>query len=242
MWWRCFAAERQYECPELVTKTTDIFCWRQLTTVVHAEHPERVDRKPEEKWNSGKHCLWWINALLSIGTNQGYKATALSVNTDHNPVRLGCMCSSRGEYLCNMTLETSTEFQWAWGGLNLTFTGSQAGLMNRLLFILWQLGLVARNFLVDIPHQATGLANQSPPVSWPWWCVHYERTSHWSWEMGVLFLAGPEPKCMMVMREEYYLRKAVVLGRHKWQRTTLGEVGRQLRTRKGEQRMRFQLE
>lgn len=60
--------------------------------------------------------------------------------------------------------------------------------------------------------------------------------------MGVLFLAGPEPKCMMVMREEYYLRKAVVLGRHKWQRTTLGEVGRQLRTRKGEQRMRFQLE
>lgn len=137
MWWRCFTAERQYGCPELVTKTTDIFCWRQLTTVVHTEYPEKVDRKPDEKWNSGNHCLWWINALLSIGTNQGYKATALSVNTDHNPVRLGCMCSSRGEYLCNTTLETSTEFQWAWGGLKLTFTGSQAGLMNRLLFILW---------------------------------------------------------------------------------------------------------
>lgn len=60
--------------------------------------------------------------------------------------------------------------------------------------------------------------------------------------MGVLFLAGPEQECMMVMREEYYLRKAVVLDRHKWQRTTLGEVGRQLRTRKGEERTRFQLE
>ena len=166
-WWRCFTAERQCECPELVTKTRDIFCWRQLTTVVHAEYPERDDRNPEEKWNTGKHCLWWINALLSLGTNQGYKGTALSVNPDHNPVKLGCMCSSRREYLCNMTLETSTEFQWAWGGLNLTFPGSQAVLMNRLFFILWYLGLVSRNFLVDIPHQATGLANQIPPVSWP---------------------------------------------------------------------------
>ena len=43
--------------------------------------------------------------------------------------------------------------------------------------------------------------------------------------MGVLFLAGPEQECMMVVRDEYHLRKAVVLDRHQWQITTLGEVG-----------------
>lgn len=42
----------------------------------------------------------------------------------------------------------------------MTFTESQAGLMNRLLFILWELGLVVRNFLVDVPCQDTGLADR----------------------------------------------------------------------------------
>lgn len=47
----------------------------------------------------------------------------------------------------------------------MTFTENQAGLMNRLLFILWELGLVARNFLVDVLRQDTGLADHGSPFS-----------------------------------------------------------------------------
>lgn len=104
IWWRCFMTECQCQSLELVCEATDIICWRQLTTVIY---PERVDRKPEKKWNSSICCLW----LLLPAEQISYKATDLSANPDHSSIRLGCLDSSWG----NLNLETSKEFQWAWG-------------------------------------------------------------------------------------------------------------------------------